>query len=179
MQPLWDMETEFLWTGILGDHVKHFLLRFSPCPLSPAAACQQQMCLADLCLVANKHSNIDFSMPSCLTDDVLGRHRVFCVFMWKHIGQWIAVVSRSWSRHTCWPCSWQLCAEGQTQAGLLGCGQRAGRAGGSGLTNTGRAFSALDKRVIKWWIHSMTIKYKTASSYAQATSSMSSKVHSI
>ena len=105
MQPLWDMETEFLWIGILWDHLEHFLLCFPPCLLSPAAACQQQMCLVGLRLVANKHSNIDFSMPSCLTNDVLGRHRVFCVFMWKHIEQWITLVSRSWSRHACWPCS--------------------------------------------------------------------------
>ena len=44
-----------------------------------------------------------------------------------------------------------LC-EGQMQAGLLGRMQRAGRADGSGLINkvpSGRAFSAVDKRVIK------------------------------
>lgn len=78
----WDMETEFLWTGILWDHVEHFLLCSAMSTIPTAAACQQQMCLVGLRLVANKHSNIDFP---CLTatNDVLGRHRVFCVFMWE------------------------------------------------------------------------------------------------
>lgn len=43
------------------------------------------MCLVGLRLVANKHSNIDFSMPSCLTNDVLGRHSGFlCVYVETH-----------------------------------------------------------------------------------------------
>ena len=129
-----------LWTGILWDHVEQALLHFLLCPLFPAAACQQQMCLAGLCLVASKHSNIDFSMPGCLTNGVLRRHRVFCVLMWKHIEQWITAVSRSWSGHTCWLCGWQVCAKGRCRQDCWGaCRGQAGQTVQGSLTKSHQA----------------------------------------
>lgn len=53
LQPLWAVRVAFVETDY-SDAVEALSFNLPQCPLSPTAACQQQMCLVDMCSVANK-----------------------------------------------------------------------------------------------------------------------------